>query len=98
MDEMEIEHRLTEVSERSKSNTHRLEELEKRQDNLDDLVTTVKVLAVREEAVENDVKEIKADVKSLTIKPAERWDGLVDKIIWAVAGAVLAFILSQIGL
>ena len=98
MDEMEIEHRLTEVSERSKSNAHRLEELEKRQDNLDDLVTTVKVLAVREEAVENDVKEIKADVKSLTIKPAERWDGLVDKIIWAVAGAVLAFILSQIGL
>lgn len=98
MDEKEIEHRLTEVSERSKSNTHRLEELEKRQDNLDDLVTTVKVLAVREEAVENDVKEIKADVKSLTIKPAERWDGLVDKIIWAVAGAVLAFVLSQIGL
>lgn len=98
MYETQIEHRLTEAEERSKSNTHRLDELERRQDNLDDLVSTVKVLAVREEAVENDVKEIKADVKSLTIKPAQRWDGLVDKIIWAVAGAVLAFILSQIGL
>lgn len=98
MYETQIEHRLTETEERSKSNTHRLDELERRQDNLDDLVSTVKVLAVREEAVENDVKEIKADVKSLTIKPAQRWDGLVDKIIWAVAGAVLAFILSQIGL
>jgi hypothetical protein len=96
--EVQIEHRLTEVESRSRSNTHRLDELEKRQDNLDDLVSTVKVLAVREEAVENDVKEIKADVKSLTSKPAERWDSLVDKIIWAVAGAVLAYILAQIGL
>lgn len=96
--QISIEHRLTEVEERSKSNTHRLDELEKRQDNLDDLVSTVKVLAVREEAVENDVKEIKADVKSLTSKPAERWDSLVDKVIWAVAGAVVAYILAQIGL
>lgn len=96
--QISVEHRLTEVEERSKSNTHRLDELEKRQDNLDDLVSTVKVLAVREETVENDVKEIKADVKNLTSKPAERWDSLVDKIIWAVAGAVLAYILAQIGL
>lgn len=98
MYETEIEHRLTETEERSKSNTHRLDELERRQDNLDDLVSTVKVLAVREEAVENDVKEIKADVKSLTSKPGQRWDSLMDKIIWAVAGAVLAFVLAQIGL
>lgn len=96
--QISVEHRLTEVEERSKSNTHRLEELEKRQDNLDDLVSTVKVLAVREETVENDVKEIKADVKNLTSKPGQRWDSLVDKIIWAVAGAVLAYILAQIGL
>ena len=96
--QISVEHRLTEVEERSKSNTHRLEELEKRQDNLDDLVSTVKVLAVREETVENDVKEIKADVKNLTSKPGQRWDSLMDKIIWAVAGAVLAYILAQIGL
>ena len=96
--EISVEHRLTEVEDRSKSNQHRLEELEKRQDNLDDLVSTVKVLAVREEAVENDVKEIKADVKSLTSKPGQRWDSLMDKIIWAVAGAVLAFLMAKIGL
>jgi hypothetical protein len=98
MDEKDIEHRLTEVESRSKSNTHRLDEMEKRQDNLDDLVSTVKVLAVREEAVENDVKEIKNDVKSLTSKPGQKWDSLMDKIIWAVAGAVLAFLMAKIGL
>lgn len=98
MDEKDIEHRLTEVEGRSKSNTYRLEELEKRQDNLDDLVTTVKVLAFREEAVEKDVKEIKSDVKSLTSKPAKRWDNLINQIITIVVAAIAGFILAKIGL
>lgn len=97
MDEKDVEHRLTEVEGRSKSNTHRLDELERRQDNLDDLVSTVKVLAVREEQVENDVKEIKNDVKSLTCKPGQRWDGLVDKIIVTVVAAIAGFVLARIG-
>lgn len=97
---MDLEHekRLTEVEERAKSNSHRLDDIEKRQDNLDDLVSTVKVLAVREENVENDVKEIKNDVKSLTNKPAQRWDSLVDKIIITIAAAVIGFILAKFGL
>ena len=92
------EQRLTAVEERSKSNTHRLEDVERRQDMLDELVGTVKVLAVREESVENDVKESKSDVKSLTQKPAQRWDNLVDKIIMLVAAAIVGALLAKIGL
>ena len=95
--EQELEHRLTEVEERSKSNKHRLDEVEKRQDNLDDLVSTVKVLAVREENVENDVKEIKGDVKSLTIKPTKRWDNLINQIITVLVAGVVGFILAKLG-
>lgn len=97
---MDFEHekRLTEVEERSKSNAHRLDEVEKRQDNLDELVSTVKVLAVREENVESDVKVIKNDVKSLTSKSGQRWDSLVDKIIITIAAAIIGFILAQIGI
>lgn len=98
MDEKDIEHRLTEVEDRSKSNTHRLDDMEKRQDNLDELVGTVKVLAVREENVENDVKEIKSDVKSLTSKPAQKWDNMVSQIIGIIVAAVAGFILAKIGL
>ena len=96
--DLQHEERLSKVEERSKSNSHRLDEMEKRQDNLDDLVSTVKVLAVREENVENDVKEIKSDVKSLKSKPGQRWDGLMDKIILTVAAAVVGFILAKLGL
>lgn len=96
--EREYEHRLTEVEARSKSNTHRLEEVEKRQANLDKLTTSVSLLAEREERVESDVKEIKTDVKTLAEKPAKRYDSLVDKVVWAVLAAVIAFMLGRIGL
>lgn len=98
MADIQNEHRLTAVEDRSKSNTHRIEELEKRQDNLDDLVTTVKVLATREENVENDVKEIKADVKTMAAQPAKRWNGVIDKIIGALVGGIIAYLLVKLGL
>lgn len=96
--QVSIEHRLTEVESRSKSNTKRLDEVEKRQDNLDDLVSTVKVLAVREENVESDVKEIKSDVKTLTGLPAKRWNVLIEKVILVLVGAVITYLLTNIGL
>lgn len=92
------EKRLTEVEERAKSNTHRLDKVEDRQDKLDELVSTVKVLAVREQKVESDVEEIKTDVKTLTMKPVKRWDGVVDKIIFTIVGIILAFLFSKIGM
>lgn len=97
---MDLEHekRLTEVEARSKSNAHRLDDVEKKQDDLSELVGTVKVLAIKEQNVENDVKEIKSDVKTLTGKSGKRWDGLIDKIILIVATAIITFFLSKIGL
>lgn len=98
MDKEQLEHRLTEVEERSRSNTHRLSEIEKRQDDLDELVSTVKVLAVREENVENNVKEIKSDVKKLTEKSGQMWDGLVKQIVTTLAAAVIGYFVAQFGM
>jgi predicted nucleic acid-binding Zn-ribbon protein len=97
---MDIQHekRLTEVEERSKSNSHRLAKLEERQDNLDELVGTVKVLAVQEKTLENDIREIKVDVKAIADKPAKHWDSVVNTIITAIAAAVIGFILANVGL
>lgn len=95
--DIKFEHRLTEVEERSKSNKHRLDEMEKRQDNLDELVGSVKVLADREERVENDVKEIKSDVKNLTGKAGQRWENLITQIITITVAAVAGFILAKFG-
>ena len=96
--DIDIEHRLTEVEERSKSNTHRIDDVEKRQDNLDKLATSVAVLAEREKKVEENVEEIKVDVKSITGKPAKRWETLISQLITVVVAAVAGFILAKIGL
>ncbi len=95
--EKEFEHRLTAVEDRSKSNMHRLDKVEKKQEDLSELVGTVKVLVEREETVEADVKEIKTDVKNLTSKPGKRWDNLVNQIISIIIAAVAGFILAKIG-
>jgi uncharacterized protein YoxC len=96
--EISIEHRLTEVEGRSKSNTHRIDDIEKRQANLDKLVAAVEVLADREERVETDVKEIKTEVKTLTSKPAKRWDSLVNQLITIVVSVIAGIILAKVGL
>lgn len=95
--ENNYEHRLTEVEERTKTCFRRIDDLEKRQDNLDELVGTVKELAIREEKVEENVKEIKADVKTLTNKPAENWHEIVKTLIGVIVAAIAGFVLAKIG-
>lgn len=89
--------KVAEIDQRSKSNTHQIEDIKKRQDNLDRLVTSVASLANEQEHIKDDVTEIKSDVKSLTEKPGRRWDGIVDKLIWALLAAALGYVLAQIG-
>lgn len=98
MDELEIEQRLTKTEDRAKSNSHRIEILEKRQDDLEELVGIVKVLAARQEGIENVVKEIKYDVKELTGKPGRLFESIVEKICLSGAAALIGFIMSRIGL
>ena len=97
---MDLEHekRLTEVESRSKSNMRRIDDMEKRQDSLDDLVSTVKVLADREARVEDDVSEIKGDVKDLKGKPGKLWEGIVEKVIFTIVGGVVAYCLFKLGI
>lgn len=97
---MDIQHAelLQQVDSRSKSNKHRIDKLEEKQDKFDEVIASIKVLATKEENVESDVKEIKNDVKSLTMKPAKKWEGAVEKALYTIIGIVIAYIFSKIGM
>ena len=97
---MDLDHekRLTETEARSKSNAKRIDEMEKKQNELGELVSAVKVLADREARMEDDVKDIKDSVNELKEKPGKRWDGLVDKIILTIAAALVGFVIAKLGL
>ena len=45
-----------------------------------------------------NIKKVLAKQESCELKPAKRWDAIVDKAIWAVLAAVIAFVLAKIGL
>ena len=72
MTEQELSVKLAETEQRARSNMHRIGKLEQQQKDLNKLVTAVEVLASREKSVETDVKEIKADVKTITQKSGRR--------------------------
>ena len=92
MTEQEISVKLTETEQRVKSNTHRIEKLEQQQKDLNKLVTAVEVLAVRQESVEGNVKEIRNAVQSITEKPGKRWEALADRVLYLLLGAVFSLL------
>lgn len=96
--DLEHEQRLTAVEERSKSNTKRIDKLEESTEAITRLATSMEVMANKQEQVADTVDKLDGKVTALEAKPAKRWDGIVDKIIWAVVAAVIGFLLAQIGL
>lgn len=97
-DDIEVEHRLTAVEKLSGSNRHRLDEVERRQDNLDNIVASVACLKQEQGHIQEDVKEIKNDVKELAAKPAKRWEKILEVAITALVSAVIGFIIAAVGL
>ena len=96
--DLEHERRLTEVEQRSKSNTKRLDKLEESTEAINRLATSMEVMVNKQEQVAETVEKLDGKVTALEEKPAKRVDSLVDKIIWAICAAVITFLLARIGL
>ena len=93
-----IQAKIAELEARSKSNTHRIDDLEADNKALHQLATSVEVLATKQEAIEANVSEIKDDVKSLKAIPGGKWEALVKTILTALAGGLVAYALFRLGL
>lgn len=90
--------RLTAVEERAKSNSHRIDNLEKKQDYLNETIKAVAVMASEQAHIKADVAEIKTDVKKLMGRDGKRWEMVVEKVILLAVAAVVTFALVKIGL
>jgi len=93
MDERWIE-RLTEVEQRSKSNTHRLDGIEDNQKILYEMNTNIKLLAQQGIQHTQKIECIEQDVKVLKDKPAKRWDLVVTCLITAVVSVLITYLLK----
>ena len=93
-----IQAKIPEIEGRSKSNTHRIDDLEADNKALHQLATSVEVLATKQEAIEANVSEIKDDVKSLKAIPGGKWEALVKAVLTAIVGALVGFALAHAGI
>ncbi len=98
MNELEWERRLSHVEDRAKSNTYRLSEVERKQEDMTELVQSVTVIAQKQTDMDKDVQEIKADVKQLTGRPGRRWDSVVEKALLAAVAALIGYVCLKLGL
>ena len=94
MDDKEYEHRLTDVESRCKSNTHRIGELKEEITAVNQLATSVAVMAEQLKTMNANVDSLSDKVDAIEAKPAKRCDRLVAKLLFAVAGAVLAWLVQ----
>lgn len=89
---------LTEVDQRSRSNTHRIDEMKDKLEDYGEMVSTIKVLANEQGHIKDDVSSIKKTVTGLAEKPGKRWDDLVKTVIGIVVGALLALAFTHMGI
>ena len=45
-----------------------------------------------------NIKKVLEKQEACELKPGKRWDAIVDKTIWSVLAAFIAFVLARIGL
>ena len=89
---------LKEVEDRSKSNSHRLDEVEKTLADNNKMLASIARIDQKLNDMDNDIKETKTDVKNIMGKAGKRWDSIVEKVLLTVVAALVAYALSQIGL
>ena len=89
--------RLAAAEEQHKTLFSRLDRQEKMVDTVHKLALSVSELANKLGTVQTKVDGLCEDVEDIKEKPAKRWDGLVEKVIFTVVGALVAYVLAKIG-
>lgn len=86
--------KIAEIESRSKSNTHRIDEQEKKINNLEKTYSIMEKMDFRMGKVENAVERIDAKLENGEKQKSMKWDKLIDYLFYAI----LAYVLFRLGL
>ena len=86
------------MEDEHKRQNKRLTDLESKVEDIGDLTASVASLAKSVEQMAKAQEKQGKRLEALEQKPAKRWDALIDKIVWAIAAALIAYVLGRIGL
>ena len=101
MDELDIEHRLTEVEQRAKSNTHRLEELAPvvkeihiMSNTMIKLVEEVKHTNETVSNLDKKVEKMDSRVDEMESAPGKEWSDAKRTLFNTAVGAIITFLIT----
>ena len=94
----ELSTRLAAAEEQHKTLCNRLDRQEKMVDTVHTLALSVSELANKLGTVQDKVDGLCEDVEEIKEKPGKRWDGLIEKVLFTVIGALVTFALAKIGI
>ena len=88
--------RLSEVESRAKSNTHRIDRLERDSEALNRLAVSVEVLAGEQKNINEKIASVDKKVGELEKVPTDRWNSLVGYILSSAVASVVTAIIAKI--
>lgn len=96
MDDAELEHRLTEVEQRSKSNTKRIDKLEQIQSELKAISTTLVKVGDKVEYLGKSVNSLTRKVEATEEQPKKTLGTIKSAIITSIISGLIAIAISVI--
>ena len=90
--------KLAEVDQRARSNTRRIEALERGQETLSRLTTSVEVMVQEQRHIRENVSELSEKLDTIEQKPLRRYEAVAEKVLLVVASALITWVLARLGL
>lgn len=96
--QLNLEHRLTAVEDRSASNTKRLNKLEESTEAINKMAISIERMVMEQKTMNGSINKLTTDVEALKAEPAKRWKFVVEKAIYFVIAAIMGFVLAKFGM
>ena len=94
----EVKAKQAAADEQHKTIFQRLDKQDRMIELVQKLATSVERLTLKQDETQKKVDSMGDDLAEIKAKPAKRWDGLVQNLIYAFGGALVAYIVTRLGL
>lgn len=95
---LDYEHRLTEVEDRSKSNTRRITEHDEKLKENSELISAIKELALETKYMRSDLNDTIERLEKLEGKDEDKWEKFKWLIVAGLVTIVLGYLAVSLGL
>ena len=97
-EKIEIEHRLTEVEQRAKSNTNRLDKHDITIKENSNLISAIKEMAIETKYMREDLNETISRLNKLESKDGDKWENFKWLIVAGLVSIILSYLAVTVGL